>query len=406
MLTKANALSGETKAGLALAFAAALGVFFENIGLLKPYYDLILTTTATVAIAPPAIEGAASISKPLLLWINDGLMALFFLLIALEIKRELKEGALSSWRQAALPVYGAVGGMVVPAMIFLGIVGIESAEARGWAIPAATDIAFALGVLSFFGKRVPPVLKTFLLALAVVDDLAAIAIIAVFYTADLSVGALGMAGAAIVALVAMNFAGMRKLTPYILVGLVLWVSVLKSGVHATLAGVALGFAIPLATGKDGDRPAVRLEHGLHPWIMFFVMPVFAFANAGVPLGGLTWADMTAPLTLAIASALFIGKQIGVFGFAYGALAAGLAERPTGATLAQLYGVSLLAGIGFTMSLFIGTLAFSDPEHQNAVRLGVLSGSLLSGLAGVLVLSLTTRSQTGSAAPAARLTPAE
>ena len=386
-------MSLETKAGLVLAAAALLGLLFENVGALTPYYDLLLGAKLTVA-----IEGAA-IDKPLLLWINDGLMAIFFLFVALEIKKEVVSGALSDWKRAALPVYGAIGGMAVPALVFIGIVGIESAEARGWAIPAATDIAFALGVLSLFGSRVPASLKIFLLALAIVDDLAAIAIIALFYTDDLSTAALflGLGGLAI--LCAMNFWGVRNLTAYVLVGLVMWVCVLKSGVHATLAGVALGFAIPIRQDDEGRSPLLVLKYGLLPWVSFLVMPVFAFANAGVPLGNLSIEDMGAPLTLGIAAGLFIGKQIGVFGLAYGAIRLGLAQMPKGATMMQLYGVSLLAGIGFTMSLFIGTLAFADVEHQNAVRLGVLSGSLLSGVLGAAVLALAAgRARRGAAGP--------
>ncbi len=380
----ATGMSAETKAGLILASAALLGLLFENIAVLTPYYDLLLGAKLTVA-----LEGAA-IDKPLLLWINDGLMAIFFLFVALEIKKEVVSGALSDWKRAALPVYGAIGGMAVPALVFVGIVGIESAEGRGWAIPAATDIAFALGVLSLFGSRVPASLKIFLLALSIVDDLAAIPIIALFYTDDLSTAALFLGLVGLSVLGAMNLLGVRNLAAFVLVGLVMWVCVLKSGVHATLAGVALGFAIPIRQDDEGRSPLLILKYGLAPWVAFVVMPVFAFANAGVPLGGLSLADFGAPLTLGIAAGLFIGKQIGVFGLAYGAIKLGLAQMPKGATMMQLYGVSLLAGIGFTMSLFIGTLAFADVEHQNAVRLGVLSGSLLSGVLGAAMLALATQ----------------
>ncbi|MEM6906574.1 MAG: Na+/H+ antiporter NhaA, partial [Pseudomonadota bacterium] len=330
----------------------------------------------------------AGLSKPLLLWINDGLMAVFFLFVALEIKKEVFQGALSDWQRAALPVSGAFGGMLIPALVFVGIVGIDSVEATGWAIPAATDIAFALGVLALFGDRVPAPLKVFLLALAIVDDLAAIVIIAAFYTSGLSLWALGLAGAALAVLVLFNQIGLRNYAAYVLVGLFLWVCVLKSGVHATLAGVALGFAIPIAA-REGPSPLVTMKKALQPWVAFFVMPVFAFANAGVPLGGLSVADLTEPLTLAIIAGLFIGKQVGVFGFAIAAIKSGLARAPDGASFMQLYGVSLLAGIGFTMSLFIGTLAFADVAHQNAVRLGVIGGSVLSGILGATVLLLST-----------------
>ncbi|MEM7057851.1 MAG: Na+/H+ antiporter NhaA [Pseudomonadota bacterium] len=385
-------MSTETKAGLVLGIAALAGLLFENIGALRPFYDLLLGATFTISIEDNAL------SKPILLWINDGLMAIFFLFVALEIKKEIGVGALSEWRRAALPVYGAIGGMAAPALVFLGIVGIDAAEARGWAIPAATDIAFALGVLSLMGNRVPPSLKVFLLALAIVDDLAAIAIIAAFYTSELSFIALGLGVGGLAVLLGMNLAGVRRTGMYIIVGLILWVCVLKSGVHATLAGVALGFAIPIKRDAAGTSPLILLKTTIAPYVAFFVMPVFAFANAGVPLGGLSLADLTAPLTLAIAAGLFVGKQIGVFGLAWGAVKLGLAQRPEGATFTQLYGVSLLAGIGFTMSLFIGTLAFSDVEHQNAVRLGVLAGSLMSGLLGAAVLMLARRVVSRGAAP--------
>ena len=377
-------LDPAAKAGLLLAAAAVLGVLSENIAALRPIYDGFLTTNVTVAI------GELNIAKPLLLWINDGLMAIFFLLIALEIKREVYEGALSTWKRAALPVYAAIGGMLAPALIFLSIVGWQSEEAKGWAIPAATDIAFALGVLSLFGKRVPAELKTFLLALAVVDDLGAIIIIAIFYTSKLSVAALMMAVLAGMGLFALNLLGVKRFTPYVLLGIVLWICVLKSGVHATLAGVALGFAIPLKVDRNGRSPAKAAEHGLHPWISYMVMPLFAFANAGVPLEGLSVELLLAPLSLAIMLGLFIGKQIGVFGFALASIKLGLAERPTKASMLQLYGVCLLAGIGFTMSLFIGALAYVDPEHQTLVRIGVISGSILSGVTGAIILAFAKR----------------
>ncbi len=382
MAARVFGLPSDIAGGLALAFAAVLGLVFKNVAVLEPLYDSLLGTYVTVAV------GEGSISKPLLLWINDGLMALFFLLVALEIKREVVRGSLSTWNRAALPVYSAVGGMVAPAVVFLGIVGIDSAEANGWAIPAATDIAFALGVLSLFGSRVPPALKTFLLALAVVDDLGAIVIIAAFYTANLSMEALMAAGAALVVLAALNLSGVKRGAPYVLMGIVLWVAVLKSGVHATLAGVALGFAIPLAADKQGRSLAMTYEHGLHPWISYLVMPVFAFANAGVPLKGLSFDMLMQPLPLGIAMGLFIGKQVGVFGVAFATIKLGLASLPSSISWKKLYATSLLAGIGFTMSLFIGSLAFTDPAMGDLVRLGVLTGSILSGIAGALAMMLT------------------
>ncbi len=378
-------LQSEVFAGLLLAGAAATGLIVENISLFQPYYDAFLNTKMTVAI------GDGKISKPLLLWINDGLMAIFFLLVGLEIKREVKRGALSTWQRAALPVYGAIGGIIAPVMVFLGIVGIESAESAGWAIPAATDIAFALGVLSLFGSRIPPTLKTFLLALAVVDDLAAIIIIALFFTAELSVAALTVSGLALAGLLVLNISGVKKGAPYILLGLVLWVAVLKSGVHATLAGVALGFLIPLEPDQDGRSIATEYEHGLHPWVAYFVMPIFAFANAGVPLSGVTLDVLLSPLPLGIALGLFAGKQIGVFGIVFAAVKLGLATKPDEISWQKLYGTACLAGIGFTMSLFIGSLAFEDVALANAVRMGVLMGSIASGVLGAFILYRSTSS---------------
>ncbi|MEM8790110.1 MAG: Na+/H+ antiporter NhaA [Pseudomonadota bacterium] len=385
-------VSKEVLGGLVLGMAAIAGLLAENIGFLRVYYDQLLGTQLVIAIED------ASIAKPLLLWINDGLMAIFFLFVALEIKKEIVEGSLSSWKNASLPVMGAVGGMAVPALVFIGIVGIDSAEARGWAIPAATDIAFALGVLALFGDRVPAPLKVFLLALAIVDDLAAIIIIALFYTSELSQSALIIAAIGLGTLAIMNLRGVRSQAAFIVVGLILWVAVLKSGVHATLAGVALGFAIPIKRDSEGFSPMINMKNGLRPWVAFMVMPIFAFANAGVPLHSLSLADLGAPLTLGIMAGLFIGKQIGVFGLAWLAIKTGIAARPPGATMMQLYGVSLLAGIGFTMSLFIGTLAFDDKLTQDAVRLGVIAGSLLSGLLGAAVLIMSKNPATEPSEP--------
>jgi NhaA family Na+:H+ antiporter len=315
-------------------------------------------------------------------------MAVFFLLVGLEIKREVLEGELSSARQAALPCIAAAGGMLGPALVYSAINWGDAIAIHGWAIPAATDIAFALGVLALLGERAPSTLKIFLLALAIIDDLGAIVIIALFYTADLSLLALGLAAVGVAALVVMNLAGVRRLAPYVLVGVVLWVCVLKSGVHATLAGVAIGFAVPLRGGKqEGESPLSRLEHMLHPWVTYGILPVFAFANAGVPLAGLSLGTLVKPVPLGIALGLFLGKQIGVMGAAWAAVKLGLGVRPQGATWLQFYGMAVLTGIGFTMSLFIGTLAFQAPEYNTAVRIGVLSGSLVCGIAGYLVLYL-------------------
>ena len=371
-------------AGILLALAAVAGLVSENLPSLSLWYDDLLLLKMTVGIEE------AAITKPLLLWINDGLMAIFFVMVALEIKREVMEGALASWSQAALPVYGAIGGIIVPSLIFLGIIGINSAETRGWAIPSATDIAFALGVLNLFGSRVPASLKTFLLTLAVVDDLAAIVIIAVFYTSSLSIVALSAATLCLIVLALMNVRGVSNLVAYFLVGGILWVAVLKSGVHATLAGVALGFAIPLAPDYKGRSRAKDLEHDLHPLVSFFILPIFAFANAGVPLIGISPGDLLAPLSVAVAAGLFLGKQLGVLGAVVLVVKLGLASRSERLTWPLLYGVSCLAGIGFTMSLFIGGLAFDQPEQQNMVRIGVLIGSTLSGILGATVIGVFAR----------------
>jgi NhaA family Na+:H+ antiporter len=332
--------------------------------------------------------GPIDLNKPLLLWINDGLMALFFLLVGLEIKREVAEGALSQLSQVALPVMGALGGMIVPAAIYVAITWSDPTALRGWAIPTATDIAFSLGVLAALGSRVPLALKVFLTTLAIVDDLGAIVVIAIFYTSDLSPVALGLAAVFIAGLAILNFVGVRRLLPYLLLGALLWVSVLKSGVHATLAGVVLAMFIPLKSAgePDGARPAIRLEHVIKPWSAWLIMPAFAFANAGLPLGGLSLASLVAPLPLGIMAGLFVGKQVGIMLGAGLLIALGVAQLPRGATWRSLYGVAILGGIGFTMSLFIGTLAFPDDATREAqVRLGVLAGSILSALVGWLVL---------------------
>jgi NhaA family Na+:H+ antiporter len=332
--------------------------------------------------------GPVDLHKSVLLWINDGLMAVFFLLVGLEIKREIMEGALSQPSQVALPVVGAVGGMAVPALVYVAINWSDPAALRGWAIPAATDIAFSLGVLASLGSRVPLALKVFLTTLAIVDDLGAIVVIAVFYTSDLSTVALALAAVFIGGLAVLNASGVRRLLPYLVLGALLWVSVLKSGVHATLAGVVLALFIPLrSAGEDDDaRPAIRLEHVIKPWSAWFIMPVFAFANAGLPLAGLSLASLAAPLPLGIMAGLFFGKQIGIVLGAGLLIVLGIARMPPGASWRSLYGVSILGGIGFTMSLFIGALAFPDDATREAeVRLGVLAGSLLSALAGWIVL---------------------
>ncbi len=368
----------ETAPGLLLLFAAVMALLFANSGLAAAY-SAFLEAPMTLRVADFAID------KPVLLWINDGLMAVFFFLIGLEIKRELLQGELSSWRTAALPALAAVGGMLVPSLIYIAINAGSAPTLQGWAIPAATDIAFALGVLALLGTRVPVALKVFLLALAILDDLGAIMIIALFYTADLSLASLGIAGIGAAALFAMNLMGVTRPSLYIVVGTVIWAGVLKSGVHATLAGVLVALMVPLRTTDAKTPPLIQLEHGLKAWVAFLIMPTFAFANAGVSLSGLTFDDLLAPVPLGIALGLFVGKQIGVMGFAWVGVRLGWCSLPRGVTWLQMYAVALLAGIGFTMSLFIGTLAFTDPSLTTGVRLGVLSGSILSGVLGFIIL---------------------
>lgn len=373
----------EAAAGIILFMAAVLGMTLDNSPL-RWLYDALLTTTVAIQV------GALEIHKPLLLWINDGFMAIFFLLVGLEIKREVLEGELSSFSQAALPGMAAIGGMLFPAGVYVAL-NLHSPETmRGWAIPAATDIAFALGVLALLGKRVPASLKIFLLALAIMDDLGAIVIIAIFYTADLSTTSLGLAAIGIGMLIALNLFGVTRIAAYVVTGLFVWICVLKSGVHATLAGVAIAFAIPLrAQDEDGHSPLIHLEHTLHPWVSYGILPLFAFANAGVSLAGLSMSSLLEPVPLGIAAGLFVGKQIGVFGMTFAAVKFGISSMPEGTTWPQFYGIALLTGIGFTMSLFIGTLAFEDPSYAPGVRVGVITGSILSAVAGYLILRFST-----------------
>jgi NhaA family Na+:H+ antiporter len=315
-------------------------------------------------------------------WVNDGLMVLFFVLVGMEIKREVVQGELSSPATVALPIAGALGGIVLPAAIYVAFTWRDPVAVHGWAIPSATDIAFAVAVLSALGRRVPLALKLFLLTLAIVDDLVAILIIALFYTSHLSALALGLAAACLVALIALNLAGVRRLWIFGLIGVALWVCVLESGVHATLAGVALAFCLPL---KGDSAPFLALEHRLKPWISFLVMPVFAFANSGLDLAGITAGMVMHPVTLGVAAGLFFGKQIGVFGAVWLLIRLGGARLPKGISWAQAYGVSVCAGIGFTMSLFIGTLAFAGAGFEAMVRMGVLAASVLSAALGYTVL---------------------
>ncbi|GAA0484640.1 Na+/H+ antiporter NhaA [Parasphingorhabdus litoris] len=367
----------ETSAGIVLFVAALLAMIAVNSAF-SPYYLAFLNIPVV------AQFGALEIAKPLSLWINDGLMAIFFFLVGLEVKREILEGELSSLNKAALPAIAAVGGMAVPAAVFLYFNWNIASNISGWAIPAATDIAFALGVLALLGKHAPLSLKVLLLAIAIIDDIGAIIIIALFYTAEVSSFSLMLSAVGIVILILMNRLGVVRVAPYILVGTFLWICVLKSGVHATLAGVIAALSIPL-NSKDGTSPLKHLEHILHPWTAFMVLPIFAFANAGVSLAGLQISDLFAPLALGIAAGLVIGKQVGVFGFMFVAAKIGMIKRPMGVSWLQLYGLACLTGIGFTMSLFIGNLAFVDPAQIETVKLGVISGSLISGLLGYMIL---------------------
>jgi NhaA family Na+:H+ antiporter len=363
----------ESSGGLALMASAALGLIVANSAFAGSYSALLHTKVAGL---------------DLLHWINDGLMALFFLLVGLEIKRELLAGELDSWQRRALPLAGALGGMIVPALIFLAINWQTPQNWRGWAIPTATDIAFALGVLSLLGSRIPHALKVFLTSLAIMDDLGAILIIAVFYAAGLSLPALGAAALIAVGLFALNASGVMRLAPYLVLGAMLWVAMLLSGIHATLAGVVLAMAIPLgpAGGEEASgSPLCRLEDRLGPWVAFLVLPLFGFANAGVSLAGASVDKLLAPLSLGIIGGLFLGKQIGIMAAVFAATRTGLARLPVGVSWRAIYGVAILCGIGFTMSLFIGLLAFSDPEREVATKIAVLTGSLLSALAGVAVL---------------------
>ncbi|PWJ90854.1 sodium/proton antiporter (NhaA family) [Mesorhizobium loti] len=369
-------LDGEAAGGIILMVAAALALIVANSPFAETYFSAL-----------HAYLGPLSVSH----WVNDGLMAVFFLLVGLEIKREVLDGQLSTWPRRVLPGIAAAGGMLVPALVYVAINRNNTAALSGWAIPTATDIAFALGVLSLLGSRVPASLKVFLTALAIIDDLGAVIIIAIFYTSGLSLAYLGAAFAVIAVLVVLNRMRVMTLLPYLLLGVILWVLVLKSGVHATLAGVALALTIPLersaGIGHDLDHsPLHRLEHGLHKIVPFVVIPIFGFANAGVSLAGLSFGVLIEPLTLGVAAGLVVGKLVGVFGSSALAIRFGLADLPANAGWSHMIGISLLCGIGFTMSLFIGLLAFaSDVALQDAVKVGILAGSFIAAILGAAVL---------------------
>ena len=372
----------ESAGGIVLVIAGVAAIIAAN-SVLAPWYNALLAVPIKLQV------GSFVLAKSLLIWINDLLMAIFFLLVGLEIKREAVTGELSDGAKVALPAIAALGGMVVPAAIYAAINWHDPVGLRGWAIPSATDIAFALGVLSLFGPRVPLGLKVFLMTLAVLDDLGAIVIIALFYTGSLSVPALVAAGAALAVLLVLNRLGVMRIAPYILVGTVLWVCVLKSGVHATLAGVATALCVPARDpGHPDHAPLRRLEHSLHPWVAFGILPLFAFANAGVSLAGLSLRDLLQPIPLGIALGLVVGKQVGVFSFAWLAVRLGVARLPSGVDFRHVYGAAILCGIGFTMSLFIGMLAFENSATGEVIvvdRLGILAGTLVSALAGYVVL---------------------
>lgn len=372
-------LRHESAAGVLLMLMAVAALVVANSPLASLYFEA---------------QHAVVLGLSVLHWINDALMALFFLLVGLELKRELLIGQLDRWPERILPGAAALGGMVVPALIYAGFAGGDAEVLRGWAVPMATDIAFALGVLMLLGPRVPVSLKVFLTALAIIDDLGAVIVIALFYTEELSLAYLAGAGAVLALLTVMNHRGIRALPLYLAVGAVLWVLVLKSGIHATLAGVALALTIPLRQTGSADTataPLLKLEHGLHPWVAFAILPVFSFANAGVALNATSLDSLLQPVTLGIAAGLFAGKQIGVFGFSWLVISTGHARLPQGANWLQLYGVSALCGIGFTMSLFIGLLAFSSNAMlADATKIGVLLGSVLSAVAGTALLLMAAR----------------
>jgi NhaA family Na+:H+ antiporter len=368
----ASFLASESAGGLVLMGAALAAIIVANSPLAPGYFAAL-----------HSVWGGLSIE----LWINDGLMAIFFLMVGLEIKREVLAGGLASWEQRALPGFAALGGMLVPALIYIAVNWGNAQTLSGWAIPAATDIAFALGVLSLLGKRVPTSLKVFLAALAILDDLGAVTIIALFYSTGLNMPMLLASFATLAVLIVMNRMGVRRLLPYLLLGMLLWFFVLQSGVHATLAGVALALCIPLGKPEEEARsPLLFLEEKMHYWVAFAVVPIFGFANAGVSLSGITLGNLLDPVPLGVALGLFVGKQIGVFLAAVLAIRSGIAVLPEGSNWTQLYGVGLLCGIGFTMSLFIGNLAFPGAQHLiDEVKVGVLLGSVVAAIAGVILL---------------------
>ncbi|WP_444994798.1 Na+/H+ antiporter NhaA [Aliikangiella sp. IMCC44359] len=375
----------ESSAGILLIIATIVALILKNSHLID-HYEAFLHLPVEIRLA------SLHIDKPLLLWINDGLMAIFFFLIGLEVKREVIEGHLSSWSQISLPGFAAIGGMLIPALIYVFFNQGDEFAMRGWAIPTATDIAFALGILSLLGNRVPISLKIFLMALAIIDDLGAIIIIALFYTNELSTASIVVSFSALTILVLMNRFNVAVRAAYIFIGLILWVSVLKSGVHATLAGVALAFTIPLQSkNRNGDSFSMlkHTEEQLHTWVAYLILPLFAFVNAGIELTGISLNQLFSNVSLGIFLGLFIGKQVGVFGFSWLAIKLGLAKLPESSNWTQLYAVSILTGIGFTMSIFVNSLAFEDTAiFQSADKLAIIVASFVSGIVGYLILKFT------------------
>lgn len=378
-------LSQDALGGLLLILAAAIALLWDNSAF-APYYDMLLSAKGTISV------GGYGLSKPILLWINEGLMAIFFLLVGLEVKQEIQSGSLSDPKNIALPVLAAAGGMILPAVLY-SIPNMNDPSAlNGWAVPTATDIAFAVGVLALFASRAPASLKIFILTVAIIDDLGAVIVIAAFYTSDLSTTSLGLGLAGCVALIAMNRLGVRNTSAYLFVGLFIWICVLKSGVHATLAGVAVGLAIPGTKDKQGHSPLVEMEHNLHYPVAFLILPLFALANAGVALGGVGLETITQPISIGVIIGLVIGKPLGVLAGTAAAVYLLRSSLPEGLTMRHIWGAGHLTGIGFTMSLFIGSLAFNDNDQIAQVRIGILIASLLSALMGWLVLRSTKQSK--------------
>ncbi len=372
----------ESAAGVLLVVMAVLAMVLANSPI-AGVYDSFLATPLQIR------AGDLDISKPLLLWVNDGLMAVFFFMVGLEIKREVLEGNLSTPSQVVLPGIGAIAGIAVPAIIYFGLNKGDAVALQGWAIPSATDIAFAVGIFSLFGNRIPISLKLFLLSVAIFDDIGAILIIAIFYSTELSTLSLAVASTGLILLLLLNRFSVRSQAAYIVIGVIVWVAVLKSGVHATLAGFAVAWFIPLKLkNQDGHPMLPHLEHALHPWVAFAILPLFAFANAGVSLAGVSMAALLSPIPLGIAAGLFIGKQVGIFGACWLAIKLGIAKLPDKATWMQFYAVTVLCGIGFTMSLFIGSLAFENQSiaYMVDVKLGVLVGSLCSAIIGSILIA--------------------